>query len=357
MNNSCEKQYVIDKRYCMSSFLAVRYVAKGNVAWADGVLPNFKSRDFSKSDVVYNADDIDKSIQKQLEKIDLFKTGIMLSGGMDSAILATYLPKGANAYTMRTLAEGSVNEVAQAKFYADKLGLNLKIVDITWDDYKEFIPIIAKNKKSPFHSIEPQIYKTLLAAKQDGCEYVLCGENADVIFGGFDGLLSKDWKYEDFIKRYNYVNPEIILKDCVSVNEPYLPYKNGTSIDVHEFVSHVFAEESLNSYMNVANISKINLIMPFSNMKMGCRLDLERVRNGENKYFIRELFRKRYNGLEPNKKLPMPRAVGIWLKDWQGPRRPEFKEFDINELKPDQKWLVYILEQFLIMLDNGELND
>lgn len=356
MNNLKDK-CIVDKEYCMSSFLAVRHVAKEGIAWADGVLPNFKRRDFSKSDIVYNAEDIDKSIRKQIEKMDLSKAGIMLSGGMDSAILATYLPKGAKAYTMRTVAEGSVNEVEQAKFYADRLGLNLKIVDITWDDYKTFIPILAKNKKSPFHSIEPQIYKTLLAAKNDGCEYILCGENADTIFGGFDGLLSKDWLFEDFIKRYNYIEPKEVLINSVNNNDVYEQYRNGSYIAVHEFISHVFAEEGLNSYINPANTLGVNLITPFAYMKMGCELDLERVRNGENKYLIRELFKLRYNGLEPNKKFPMPRAVGIWLKDWEGPTRDEFKKFDINELKPDQKWLVYILEQFLIMLDNGELND
>ena len=72
---------------------------------------------------------------------------------------------------------------------------------------------------------------------------------------------------------------------------------------------------------------------------------------------IRELFKKRYNGLEPNPKLPMPRAVGVWLKDWQGPTRPEFKKIDINEFKPDQKWLMFILEDFLNRLDAGEFNE
>ena len=349
--------YRIDKNYCMSSFLAVRHVAQEGVAWAEGILPNFKRRDFSKSDVVYNSDDIDKSIRKQLEKIDLSKTGIMLSGGMDSAILATYLPKGSKAYTMHSVAEGAINEIEQAKFYADRLGLDLKVVDVTWEDYQKFIPILAKNKKSPFHSIEPQIYKTLLTAKNDGCEYVLCGENADAIFGGFDGLLSVDWTLKDFIQRYSYVSPYDVLKQPIDTSHIYIPYVNSGILFVHEFMNNVFAEESLNSYINPANILNINLITPFAYMKMGCELDLERVRNGENKYLIRELFSQRYNGLEPNKKLPMPRAIGVWLKNWEGPKRDEFRKFDINELKPDQKWLVYILEQFLNMLDRGELND
>lgn len=173
----------------------------------------------------------------------------------------------------------------------------------------------------------------------------------------FDGLLFKDWKFNDFIHRYNYLEPQNILKDYRDITDIYGPYKQGENIDFFNFIAHVFAEESLNSYLNPANILGINLITPFANMKMGCEIDLVRVRNGENKYLNRELFAMRYPGLKPNKKLPMPRAVGVWLKEWQGPIRPEFKPFDINELKPDQKWLVYILEQFLNMLDKGELYD
>ena len=349
--------YKIDKEYCMSSFLALRHVAQKDVIWADRIIPKFYYRDFSKAKLVYNAEDIDKSIRSQLENVDFSKTGILLSGGMDSAILATYLPKGSKAYTMRTIAEGSINEVEQAKMYADICGLDLRIVDITWDDYRKSIPVLAKNKKSPFHSIEPQLYKTLSVMKLDGLENALCGENADGIFGGMDGLLSQDWDFDAFVKRYNYLEPQNILNSYRKITEVYEPYKQGSKIDSFEFVAHVFAEESLNSYLNSTDSTGMTLLAPFANMKMGGNIDLNRIRNGENKYLIRELFAMRYPGLVPNKKLPMPRAVGIWLKDWNGPTRPEFKKFNINELKPDQKWLVYILEEFLNLLDEGELYD
>lgn len=349
--------YKVDKEYCMSSFLALRYVAEHDKIWAENIIPRFISRDFTKADVVYTAEDIDKSIRSQLEKIDLSKTGIMLSGGMDSAILATYLPKGAKAYTMRTIAEGSVNEVEQAKVFADMCGLDLTVVDITWEDYLKSIPVLAKHKKSPFHSIEPQIYKTFSIIKQDGLDNVLSGENADSIFGGLDGLMSKDWLFDDFVKRYIYLDPKDILNNYTEIASVYEPYRRGNYIDFFGFVAEVFAEESLNSYIIPAELAGINFIAPYANMKMGGKVDLERIRNGESKYLIRELFKIKYPGIAPNKKLPMPRAVGVWLKDWQGPTRPEFKKVDINMLKPDQKWLVYILEQFLNMLDNGELYD
>ena len=350
-------ELIIDKDYCMSAFLQFRHIPKENTAWAKGVLPRFVRRDFSKADLICTSEDIDNSIKKQIEKIDFSKTGIMLSGGMDSAILATYLPKGAKAYTMHSIAKGAVNEVAQAKIYADLCGLNLKVVDITWEDFKKYSPVLMKNRKAPIHSIEPMIYKTLLQAKKDGCEYILCGENADGVFGGLDGLLSRDWLFEEFVERFNYSDPTKLLHNGIKIKTPYEPYKKDAHINMHDFISHFSAEEALNSYINAADVADIKIVAPFAHMQMGIHLDIQRIRSGESKYLIRELFKKRYNGLEPNPKLPMPRAVGVWLKDWQGPTRPEFKKIDINEFKPDQKWLMFILEDFLNRLDAGEFNE
>ena len=43
----------------------------------------------------------------------------------------------------------------------------------------------------------------------------------------------------------------------------------------------------------------------------------------------------------------MPRPMDLWLKNWDGPKRKEFKNNSITELTGDAKWLVYILEYFL----------
>ncbi len=346
---------IIDKNFCMSSFLGLRYVWDQNIAWSENCLPNLNRDIFSQCIKVSTAQDIDKQIKVQLSKLDFSKTAIMLSGGMDCAILATYLPKGATAYTMRSIADGAVNEVEQAQKYAELCDLNLKIVDVTWDDYLSSIPILCKQKKSPFHSIEPLVYKCLLAAKNDGYTSVISGELADSVFGGLDGLLSRNWIYEEFLDRFMYLNPEKILLNSVNVTSVFEKYKKGKSIDVHQVIRRIFAIDSLNSYLNPANVLGVDFIAPYSNMELEGDLDLERIKNGENKYLIRELYKIKYPNVEPNKKLPMPRAVGVWLKDWQGPTRPEFKKININEYKPDQKWLMFILEQFLNLLDEGKI--
>ena len=63
-------------------------------------------------------------------------------------------------------------------------------------------------KWAPVHSIEPQIYKAAIRAKKDGVKMILVGESADLIFGGMDQLISKDWSFDDFVNRYTFLMPE-----------------------------------------------------------------------------------------------------------------------------------------------------
>ena len=62
--------------------------------------------------------------------------------------------------------------------------------------------LIMKNKCAPVNSIEPQIYKASIQAMNDGVEIMFVGESSDLVFGGMDKLLSKDWDFDEFMKRY-----------------------------------------------------------------------------------------------------------------------------------------------------------
>lgn len=72
------------------------------------------------------------------------------------------------------------------------------------------------------------------------------------------------------------------------------------------------------------------------------------IRNGEPKYLVRELFAKRYPTLDIPTKIPMPRAMNQWLKDYKV-SRPEFIPNCTENMTGDQKWLCWCLEQFLNM--------
>ncbi len=80
-------------------------------------------------------------------------------------------------------------------------------------------------------------------------------------------------------------------------------------------------------------------------------LTLERVRSGDSKYLIRDLFRIRYPGLEVPEKLPMSRPAEDWMNDWEGPKRYEFIPGCAEKLNGEQKLLLYSLERFLDIIE------
>ena len=86
-------------------------------------------------------------------------------------------------------------------------------------------------------------------------------------------------------------------------------------------------------------------------MKMGKPLDLDRVRSGDSKYHIRDLFRKRYPGRELPEKIAMPRAVDEWMADWKGPERDEFIPGCTEGMTGKQKFQVFALERFLNLIE------
>ena len=91
-------------------------------------------------------------------------------------------------------------------------------------------------------------------------------------------------------------------------------------------------------------------IDPYEILKMADPLDLNRVRNGDSKYIIRDLFRMKYPEIPVPQKNPMPRPVDEYFKTWPGPKRPEFKkDIDMSKFTGNQKWQLFALEKFLEM--------
>jgi asparagine synthetase B (glutamine-hydrolysing) len=342
---------LVDKNYCMSSFLTFRFIFDKTKIFKEGIeranypLPEIKY-------MIHSSDDINMAIQDVLLPVIDDKTGIMLSGGMDSAILASYLPAGTKAYTLESQAEVAKKETKEAQSFAEICNLEHHVIEITWEDYEKYAPLCMKQKGTPIHSIEPMIYKAAMQAKTDGCTKLIFGENADIKFGGMDGLLAKEWKKAEFKKRYTYVEPSKVLKNPVDISQPFDSYEKENYYDSNGFINEYFLFEAHNTYSNACKTAEIEYITPFVYMQMGITLDLQRVRNGDSKYLIRELFLKRYPNSIPAVKLPMPRGVGIWLKDWKGPVRDEFLPDCVNDLTGDQKWYVYVLEWFLNLIDS-----
>jgi hypothetical protein len=340
----------VDKKYCMSSFLMFRCIADSNKTFKEGIKPNLFIPDFERYPVKTYSDigDIIRSVLK--ENVD-GKTALMLSSGIDSAILAKYLPKGTKAYTLRCVADGALDETEKAKRYADECKLDHKIINVTWEDYLKYSPLLMGHKGAPIHSIEPQIYKATQQAKDDGIEKLIFGESADCVFGGQSGLFSKNWPLEEFIDRYTYVNPEEVLKDYEIITEPYTNYIKDGLVNICDFMGDFYYRESVGSYKNPCNLAGVRFIAPYTKMYLDIPLDLSRINKGDSKYLVRELYNELYPEIKSSPKIPMPRAVDQWLKEWEGPKREEFKVKSVEGLSGDQKWLIFILEMYLNMIN------
>lgn len=280
------------------------------------------------------------------------KKGVMLSGGMDSAIVASYLP-GSEAYTFRFLGgEYQKEELNRAEYYSRYYGLNLHYVDISWSTVERYLEPVMQGKHALVHSIEPQILQAALQAKDDGVEMMFVGESSDLIFGGMDGLLAKDWTFDEFVERYIFTKPEEVLVESESMLYLFERYRKGEMIDFLSFMDDVFSIESSSSYLNAFNVAGMPYYDPYAKLKMAEPLDLSRVRSGEPKYLIRELMARKYPEIPVPNKVPMPRPVDSYFKEWQGPKRPEFrKDIDMNKYTGNQKWQMYCLEAFLNMIE------
>lgn len=345
-----------DKKFCLSSYMAFRYIWRDDMDFYNGFLhKNYEPIANDEKIPVATSEDIDREIQKQIDSLyaQYDNIGILLSGGMDSANIASYLKPGSHAYTFVSETGIFDQDLERAKKYCAKFGLQHHLIEITFDDYKKYTPIVMSHKWAPVHSIEPQIYKAAIEAKKDGVEMMLVGESADLIFGGMDKLITPEWDFNGFSKRYTFLAPELVLRDPVSQNALYEKYRQGDDgIDYMRFMDEVFSIESSSSYLNAFAVASLPYYDPYAKLVMSEPLDMERVRNGEPKYLVRGLYALKYPELEIPFKIAMPRPVDAVFKNWTGPQREEFRDdIPMDELTGNQKWQLWCAELFLNLFD------
>ena len=340
----------VSKSYCISSYLALRYIEDDSMNfYPDLHHRNIKPLTDEQRIPVRTAKDIDREIRAQVDKFKDMKKGVMLSGGMDSAIVASYLP-GSDAYTFRFLGGNyQSEELVRAEYYAEVYGLRLHYVDISWETVMKYLEPVMVAKCAPVHSIEPQIYQAALQARTDGVEIMFSGATSDLVFGGMDKLLSQDWTFDAFMNRYTFTKPEDVLREPESMCYVFERYRIGDDkIDFTKFLSEISMSELLTSYVTTFGVAEMNYYDPYAKLKMSEPLDLSRVRKGDSKYLIRELFRMRYPDTIIPEKIPMPRPVDAYFEDWCGPSRKEFiAGLEMSKFTGNQKWQMYCLEKFL----------
>ena len=349
------KNKMVDRDFCCSSYLAFRYIEKDGVDF----FPGMKHRTYQLPEddgltLIGDEYELDEELKKIFATLKGERLGILISGGMDSACLASYMPKGSDAYTFRFLGgKYDSEELHRAEGFAKECGLKLHYVDIDFDIIKECLDQVMETKKAPVHSIEPQLYRAALQMKEDGIDRIVIGDAADYVFYGMDGLLAKDWTIDEFYNRAIYVEPSEVLKNPKDMKYLFERYRTkGGKIDFLGFYDKSVTEESYGSYDNAFFAANMAYVDPYEKMKMRDAVDLSRIRSGESKYYIRALFKMRYPDIELPEKHPMPRPVDEYFKDWSGPARKEFRDdIDISKYSGNQKWLMWCLERFLNCYD------
>lgn len=336
--------------FSISSCLAFRYIAKEGIGWKTDIIPVFPKVEKTDLTGVSDADQIIDFFKKQIKGDE--NTGILLSSGIDSAILASFLPEGTKAYTAKFIADDAIDESLGASIFAKKVKLEHKIVDITWDDYLNSMDLLMFNKKSPLHAIEVALLKTAKIAREDGIKRLIVGNGADSAFGGMDKLLSKDWTFDEFVERYNFIEPSNVLKEYVDILEIYMPYKHGNDIDVPSFLKKVHGLGIIQAFENAFDLAGCSLHAPYESLFLDAPLDLARIRNKESKYILRNVFQKLFPDFQIPNKIPFARPMEQWLRNWDGPKRKEFLDkLDMRKFSGDQKWILFCLERFMDLFE------
>ncbi len=349
---------MVNKQFCMSSYLMYRYVYDNSYSFQEGV---------SCAQVDLGVDRLpvkDKSTLYELLKkyVDEAckdgKAALALSGGIDSAILARLVPAGTKAYTFHCVVPGIAvtDESKTAKQWAQMNNLEHEVIDISWEDIVPAADECMKHKGAPIHSIEAQIYIAARKAVSEGKTKFIFGENADIIYGGIARFLARDWFYAEFVDQYSYVMPYRVLRDPQMPLDPFKRFEVDGHIDGHDFINMYYRQEALGTFTNACKTAGIEFVGPYSLTYMDCPIDYERIRSGDTKYIVRELFRELYPGIEPPAKIPFPRPADEWFANWKGPVRKEFIPHSADNMKGDQKWMIWCLERYLNMIEASEDN-
>ena len=143
-----------DKDFCLSSYIAFRYIWKDGVDFCDGFQHNnYRPADNSERIAVKTSEDIDREIQRQFDELysRYQHIGILLSGGMDSANLAAYLKPGSHAYTFSSTSGECDADMERAKTYCSKWKLQHHLIDITMADYEKYTRMVMRHKFAPVH--------------------------------------------------------------------------------------------------------------------------------------------------------------------------------------------------------------
>lgn len=174
-----------------------------------GMLLNFKTEGVeiskvwrpNKADIPIQIKDLDVAlnryrgalylaVEKRVE--DLKEVGILMSGGVDSSLLAKVTHEVASRLGIRLVGytAGLANspDLKSARSFAEQLGIPLRIRKLTSSDVEKLIPkVIRAVEERDFNQVETSIalYAVVEMARKDGIRVLLNGQGPDELWGGY----------------------------------------------------------------------------------------------------------------------------------------------------------------------------
>lgn len=337
---------------CMSHYLELRHLPDERLAWKSGVRPTLPAASLPRTTVASSDDLLDALADHTPRGTEV---GLLLSGGIDSAILAALVRPGTPCFTIAFDAPGAVDESAAAAAFAARWGHPHHTLRVSWPDYLAHADCLMRRKQAPLHAIEVPLYLAAQRARAQGVSSLVVGNGADSTFGGMDKLLARDWTFDGFVRRYRFADASTILRRPITTMPVFEPYRRGDGFDVHGFLHRVHGQGIVQAFENAIGAARVTVCAPYEMLELAGALDIDRIRRGEPKYLLREIFRTLYEADEVPTKVPFARPTDIWFQDWEGPAsRAEFRP-DVGEALQgatgEAKWLTWCLDAFCRLLD------
>jgi asparagine synthase (glutamine-hydrolysing) len=150
-------------------------------------------RDFFKTEPEVEGDILGKLEELLLHAVKIRmpkeKFGLLLSGGVDSSLLARVLQKLGGDFTCYTAAlDEEARDLKAAKSSADGLGLAIKQKVIGYERLEEHLEKVAPLVEDPDVvkiGVALPTYVACEMAREDGCEVIFSGLGPDELFGGY----------------------------------------------------------------------------------------------------------------------------------------------------------------------------
>jgi len=131
------------------------------------------------------------AVEKRLGDVD--EVGVLLSGGVDSCLIAGVINDLAVDHGIKLVAYtagvSDSEDIGWAQDFAQQIGLECRVKELTHADVEAYIPeVIQTVEERDFVQVEAGIgiYAAVEMAAHDGIEVLFSGQGADELWGGYE---------------------------------------------------------------------------------------------------------------------------------------------------------------------------